>query len=212
MVHFLLRMVSRFFQNREWDILRSIILETACWLSLKIYFILFHRNRAHIILDFPKFSSITFQTMPMVLFLLLCCFWKNKQKKVIWWTLLHKLFWLEKQLRFSKDEVMRFKLVNLSKISFFNLRVLNTKTHKLKNEIFDKFTSLNRITSSLLKRSCFSSQNSLCKSVHHITCFCLFFQKQQRRRKSTMGMIWKVILENFGKSKIICARFLWKSM
>jgi len=38
------------------------------------YYILFHRNRAHIILDFPKFASITFQTMRMVLFLLLCFF------------------------------------------------------------------------------------------------------------------------------------------
>jgi len=52
---------------------------------------------------------------------------------------------------------------------------LNTKTHKLKNGISDKLTSLNRITSILLKLSCFSNPNSLCKSVQHDTCF-LFFQ------------------------------------
>jgi len=53
--------------------------------------------------------------------------------------------------------------------------MLNTKTHKLKNGISDNLTSLNSITSSLLKLSYFSSRYSLCKSVQHATCF-LFFQ------------------------------------
>ena len=60
MVHFLLRMVSRFFQNREWDILRSIILETACWLSLKIFITYFFIEIVRIL----SWISRNFQVLP----------------------------------------------------------------------------------------------------------------------------------------------------